>query len=100
MAFTLLLGTLTSCGGSDMSSSMPPPPSGGGGTTHTPAQPTDVVTYKNDVGRTGANVTESVLTPANVNSTSFGKLRTLDDRRQGGCAAAVPVGAGGAGGRA
>ena len=46
------------------------------------------------------NLTESVLTPANVNSSSFGKLRTLDDRRQGGCAAAVPVGAGGAGGRA
>ena len=78
MAFTLLLGTLTSCGGSDMSSSMPPPPSGGGGSSHTPTQPTDVVTYKNDVGRTGANVTESVLTPANVNSSSFGKLRTLD----------------------
>jgi outer membrane protein assembly factor BamB len=78
ITFTLLLGTLTSCGGSDMSSSMPLPPSGGGGSTHTPTQPTDVVTYKNDVGRTGANVTESVLTPANVNSSSFGKLRTLD----------------------
>jgi len=77
MAFTLLLGTLTSCGGSDMSSSMPPPPNGGGGSS-VPDQPTDVVTYKNDVARTGANLTESVLTLANVNSTSFGKLRTLE----------------------
>jgi outer membrane protein assembly factor BamB len=35
------------------------------------------VTYKNDVARTGQNLSESALTPASVSSASFGKLRTL-----------------------
>ncbi len=38
------------------------------------AAPTDVVTYHNDVARTGQNLSEAILTPANVNSTSFGKV--------------------------
>jgi hypothetical protein len=36
-----------------------------------------VVTYKNDLQRTGQNLTESVLTTSNVNSSSFGLLRNL-----------------------
>jgi hypothetical protein len=36
-----------------------------------------VTTFRNDAGRTGVNATESVLTPANVNSSSFGLLRVL-----------------------
>jgi hypothetical protein len=46
----------------------PPPPSG----SHT-----DVITYKNDVARTGQNLTETTLTLTNVTATSFGLLRTL-----------------------
>ena len=38
---------------------------------------TDVVTSRNDLARTGENLTESILTPANVNSAAFGLLRVL-----------------------
>jgi len=38
------------------------------------AATTDVVTYHNDVARTGQNLSETILTPANVNSTGFGKI--------------------------
>ncbi len=38
---------------------------------------TDVLTYKNDLNRSGQNLTESTLTLANVASSSFGLLRTL-----------------------
>ncbi|MFZ0286265.1 MAG: PQQ-binding-like beta-propeller repeat protein [Terriglobales bacterium] len=38
---------------------------------------TDVVTYHNDIFRTGQNLQETILTESNVNSTSFGKLFTL-----------------------
>jgi len=43
--------------------------------TTTGAAGTDVVTYKYDVMRTGQNLTESALTPSNVTSATFGKLR-------------------------
>jgi hypothetical protein len=35
---------------------------------------TDIVTYHNDVARTGQNLNESILTPATVNVSTFGKL--------------------------
>ncbi|MGI9074385.1 MAG: pyrrolo-quinoline quinone [Bryobacteraceae bacterium] len=38
---------------------------------------TKVLTYHNDNARTGQNLTESILTPANVNSRQFGKLHSV-----------------------
>ena len=38
---------------------------------------TDVLTYKNDLSRSGQNLSETTLTPANVTSSSFGLLRNL-----------------------
>lgn len=43
-----------------------------------PAQATDVLTYHIDNGRTGQNLDEEILTPANVNSNHFGKLWVLN----------------------
>jgi hypothetical protein len=59
-----MIGSKTSC--SAVLTVNPAPPSG-----------TDVTTYHNDVARTGQNLTESMLTTANVNSQSFGLLRNL-----------------------
>src|SRR5207302_10348046 len=63
-------------------------PEGGGDAPHPrPAVPTpsptptpnssgtSVLTYHNDNGRTAQNVSETVLTPANVASSTFGKIR-------------------------
>jgi hypothetical protein len=47
--------------------------SGGGPTVYG----TDVLTYHNDVMRSGEDLSETVLTPQNVNEAGFGKLRVL-----------------------
>jgi PQQ-like domain len=76
----LLVVALTACSGNSggtTATTGTPGSAGGGGVNPTPAQPTDIVTYKYDLGRTGQNLTESVLTPSNVNSQSFGLLRLL-----------------------
>jgi hypothetical protein len=56
---------LLSCGGSKPASSSPSPTTPSG---------TDIVTYHNDVARTGQNLSETILTTSNVNSSTFGKL--------------------------
>ena len=72
-----VLVLLTACGGGGGSSSAPSSTPSGGSPAPQPAAQTDVLTARNDAARTGQNLTESVLTPTNVASGSFGLLRTL-----------------------
>jgi outer membrane protein assembly factor BamB len=71
--FLLLLtpaSYLLSCGHgspSNTKTSNPPP-------APPPTAGVDVTTYHNDVARTGQNLSETILTPGNVSSSSFGKL--------------------------
>ncbi|HKH97551.1 MAG TPA: hypothetical protein VJ999_00465 [Candidatus Sulfotelmatobacter sp.] len=43
-------------------------------TVNAPTSSADVLTYHNDIGRTGQNLAETVLTTSNVASSTFGKL--------------------------
>ncbi len=47
---------------------------GNGGGGGAPVTVAGIFTFRGDAGRTGLNASEGTLTPANVNSTSFGKL--------------------------
>ena len=67
---TALLGLhLVSCNGSSPATQTPPPPPPPPGTAGT-----NVTTYHNDNARSGQNLSETILTPTNVSSSSFGKL--------------------------
>jgi hypothetical protein len=78
---SVVAALLSACGGGSSDNSMPgmpgtpaitPPITTGSGPSSA-----DVVTFKNDVARTGQYLVETSLTPANVNSTSFGLLHNL-----------------------
>jgi Ig-like domain-containing protein len=49
-----------------VTNNVPPPPSS-----------VNILTYHNDVARTGQNLNETILTHANINSTAFGSVGTL-----------------------
>jgi hypothetical protein len=57
---------LVSCNNNSSARQSTPPPPGTSGT--------NVTTYHNDNARSGQNLSETILTPSNVNSSSFGKL--------------------------
>ena len=87
----ILAALIAACGGGSSSSSGPgqtvpgasgPPSTGGtgggtggsGGSGSSPGVVMSLTTYHNDLGRTGANTNESILTLGNVNAQQFGKL--------------------------
>jgi hypothetical protein len=77
IAVPVLATALTACGPGTVAVAPAGDPPGGSSSTSGGAATTDVLTYHNDTMRTGQYLTETVLTPANVTSASFGLLRIL-----------------------
>ncbi len=75
-ACTPVLVLAAACSGSGGGASGATSPSSSSSSASASGAGTNVVTYKDDVARTGQNLTESILTPTNVNSATFG-LRHL-----------------------
>jgi len=74
----LLASLMAACGSSTSNSNGSTGSSGGGTPGPTPTSSSiDVTTYHYDNLRTGQNLTETTLTPANVNQAKFGKLGEL-----------------------
>ncbi|CAB3695350.1 pyrrolo-quinoline quinone [Trinickia soli] len=88
-AFACLLALIfTSCSGGSSANGAPAGSAGGAGSgagsgtgtgtgTGSTASATDVLTYHNDIARTGQYLAETTLTPANVNAAHFGKVAFL-----------------------
>lgn len=72
----MLVALLTDCGGGSHSSLEPPPPTSAP-VQSSPSASADVLTYHNSNARTGEDLNETVLTLANVNLNTFGKLFTM-----------------------
>src|ERR1700692_4221218 len=68
---------LVACGGGGAGSAGSMAPSAPAITIQAKPAGTDVLTYKNDLSRSGQNLSETTLTPANVTSAGFGLLRNL-----------------------
>ncbi|TAM53381.1 MAG: pyrrolo-quinoline quinone [Paraburkholderia sp.] len=86
-AIACLLATLCTCYSGGASASGGVAATGGTGSTGsgsgsasgagTAASSTDVLTYHNDLARTGQYLAETTLTPSNVNAAQFGKVAFL-----------------------
>ena len=74
--FLVILALLTGCGGvsGKVTGNNPPPITPTPTPTPSVTASASVLTYHNDVQRTGLNANETVLSPSNVNASSFGKV--------------------------